>query len=215
MAGTQAVLFDVSGVLMTARLDPARIAEILGMDLTADDSVGLVDRAVWFNRPSYDDGSSSARQFWDTVAGDCGLPEVDDRQLADLVEVDVGRTEQVVSQALAIVSDLRDCGYRVGILTNAPVGVAQGIRRSTWADGLFDSFTFSSDVHLVKPSQGIYRRAAEDIGTPADKILFIDDRRPNLRGAELAGMSTLLWISAEQAREELLGRGVLTAVRAS
>ncbi len=215
MAGTQTVLFDVSGILMTARLDPADIARILGMDLNADDSVGLVDRAVWFNRPSYDDGSYSARQFWDTVAGDCGLPEVDDRQLADLVELDVARTADVAWQALAIVTDLRDCGYRVGILTNAPAEVARGIRRSTWADGLFDSFTFSSDVHMAKPSQGIYRKASQDIGTSPDRILFIDDRTPNLRAAQLAGMSTLRWDSPQQAREELLDRGILPAARAS
>ena len=40
-------------------------------------------------------------------------------------------------------------------------------------------------------------------------MLFIDDREPNLRAAELIGMTTLTWQGAMQARAELVDLGIL------
>ncbi len=215
MARTQAVLFDISGVLVTARLDPSRIAELLGLDPAEEDSVALVDHAVWFNRPAYDSGSVDDRRFWDTVAGDCGLPEVGDDRLADLVAEDVARMSAPDAPAIQLAAELRDEGYRLGILANAPVCIAEAIRTSLWAQGMFDAMTFSGPLRIVKPSQGIYRQAGHDLGVDPARILVLDDRRPNLRGAELAGMSGLLWETPQQVREDLIERGVLRTAQAS
>jgi putative hydrolase of the HAD superfamily len=211
MARIRAVLFDVGGVLVTNRPDPANIARILGLDVSEDDTVSLVDHAMWFNRPAYDEGTLSDREFWDTVAGDCGLPEVRDAALAALVEEDVSRTREPEPAALDVAHQLRAAGLRLGILSNAPVCIARAIESSPWAAHLFDAFTFSGPLHLVKPAQRIYRHAAESVGASPEEILFIDDRRPNLRGAELAGMSALRWESPDQARAELVERGILSS----
>lgn len=204
---TTAVLFDVGGVLVTNRPDPARVAQLLGLDTTAE-SVSLVDHSTWFHRDAYDAGCSD-REFWDSVAGDCGLGEISDDTLGALVHEDVARSERPDAGALEIAHELQRDGLRLGILSNAPVAIARAIEQRPWAVGLFDSFTFSGPLGETKPERAIYRQAVEDIGVPAGEILFIDDRSPNLRAAQLMGMSTLQWTTVTSARAqlaELLGR---------
>lgn len=208
-----AALFDVGGVLVTNRPDPTRVALLLGMTPTPE-SVSLVDHSIWFHRDAYDAGCSD-REFWDRVAGDCGLGEIDDDTLLDLVQEDVSRSETPDPGALVFARELHDMGLRLGILSNAPVAIASAIRTRPWVLGLFESFTFSGPLGETKPERAIYRQAVEDIGVPADKILFIDDRAPNLRAAQLLGMSTLQWTTvaaAENQLEDVLGRrGVLAS----
>lgn len=198
---TTAVLFDVGGVLVTNRPDPARVAQLLGLDTSAE-SVSLVDHSTWFHRDAYDAGCSD-REFWDRVAGDCGLGEISDETLHALVDEDVARSEEPDPGALAIARELHGCGLRLGILSNAPVAIARAIEHRPWAVGLFDSFTFSGPLRETKPERAIYRQAVEDIGVPAGEILFIDDRSPNLRAAQLMGMSTLRWTTVAAARAQL------------
>lgn len=212
--GMRVVLFDVGGVLVTSRPDPARVAAILGMDTDAADSVELVDHAIWFNREAYDAGESD-RTFWDTVAGDCGLGEVSDAVLARLVDEDVSRSDVPDPSAIDLARELHGAGLRLGILSNAPVAIADRIEHQPWVDGLFDIFVFSGPAHLTKPGQAIYRLAIERCAVPADQILFIDDRTPNLRAGQLAGMCALQWTDAGRVRSELEDRGILARAVAS
>jgi len=198
---TTAVLFDVGGVLVTNRPDPTRVAHLLGLDTSAE-SVSLVDHSTWFHRDAYDAGCSD-REFWDRVAGDCGLGEISDGTLQALVDEDVSRSEQPDAGALGIARELHRDGLRLGILSNAPVAIARAIEHRPWAVGLFESFTFSGPLKETKPERAIYRQAVEDIGVPAGEILFIDDRSPNLRAAQLMGMSTLQWTTVAAARAQL------------
>lgn len=204
---TTAVLFDVGGVLVTNRPDPTRVARILGLDGSAE-SVSLVDHSTWFHRDAYDAGCSD-REFWDSVAGDCGLGETSEETLAALVAEDVSRSEDPDPAALQVARELHARGLRLGILSNAPVAIARAIENRPWAVGLFESFTFSGPLGETKPERAIYRRAVHDIGAPVEEILFIDDRTPNLRAASLMGMATLQWTTAPAARaalEDLLDR---------
>lgn len=199
---TTAVLFDVGGVLVTNRPDPTRVAQLLGLDRSAD-SVSLVDHSTWFHRDAYDAGCTD-REFWDRVAGDCGLGEISDQTLRALVDEDVSRSEQPDPGALDVARELHGDGLKLGILSNAPTAIARAIEHRPWAEGLFTSFTFSGPLGETKPGRAIYRRAIEDIGVPAEQILFIDDRSPNLRAARLVGMSTLQWTTAAAARLQLV-----------
>ena len=212
LSDIRVVLFDVGGVLVTNRPDPVNIARILGLDLTEADVVHLVDQAVWVNRDAYDEGAMTDREFWDTVAGDCGLPETSEDVLRELVRADTERLETPEPRALAIARELHAAGLRLGILSNAPVPIARTIMDSPWALGLFTTFSFSGDLHANKPAQAIYRHAIDAAQEPAKHILFLDDRRPNLRGAELAGMRILQWDSPDQARRDLIKAGLLGRV---
>ncbi len=62
---------------------------------------------------------------------------------------------------------------------------------------------------LRKPGQAIYNRALDILGTPAERVLFIDDRAENVASAEAAGMEAILFTGADALRSELANLGVL------
>ena len=202
---SRTVLFDVGGVLVDAHPDPHAIAELFG-----DDSRGLtslVDQAMWAHRGEYDAGLSD-REFWDRIAGDCGQPEPSGALLKQLVALDASRMAKANEAALGLVRQLRRQAVRVGILSNAPYPIAKAIRRSEWGS-LFDFFAFSCDYGICKPSRGIYRDVLHRLGTPVEDVAFIDDRRENVRAAELMGVKGILWTGPEQAEARLKELGFL------
>ena len=58
-------------------------------------------------------------------------------------------------------------------------------------------------VGLRKPEPAIYRRALDILGTPAKRILFIDDRAENAAAAASAGMKAIRFTGADALRSEL------------
>lgn len=202
---SRTVLFDVGGVLVDAHPDPHAIAELFG-----DDSQGLmtlVDQAMWAHRGEYDAGMSD-REFWDRIAGDCGQPEPSHVLLKQLVALDASRMAKANEATLGLVRQLRRQAVRVGILSNAPYPIAKAIRRSEWGS-LFDFFAFSCDHGICKPSRGIYRDVLVRLDVPHENVAFIDDRRENVRAAELLGVRGIVWKGAEDAEKRLKELGFL------
>lgn len=202
---SRTVLFDVGGVLVDAHPDPHAIAELFG-----DDSRGLmtlVDQAMWAHGGEYDAGMSD-REFWDRIAGDCGQPEPSHALLKQLVALDASRMERANEATLGLVRQLRRQAVRVGILSNAPYPIAKAIRRSEWGS-LFDFFAFSCDHGICKPSRGIYRDVLVRLDVPHENVAFIDDRRENVRAAELLDVRGIVWKGAEDAEKRLKELGFL------
>ena len=199
------VLFDVGGVLVNSHPDPAYIAELIGDG--SSELVSLVDQAMWANRDAYDAGASD-RDFWDRVSGDCGQPQVSDDVLAKLVEHDSMRMHDADPEAVALIDELAQAGARLGILSNAPRPIADQIRRASWAKA-FTSFVFSCDAGSCKPHRQIYRESLEAFEVDPADVIFFDDRKKNIRAAQLLGIHGILWTGAAQAREDLKDLGIL------
>ena len=111
-------------------------------------------------------------------------------------------------QAVQIIRELEENGIVLGILSNAPFAIAEEIRVTAWARH-FDDFVFSCEVGSAKPHRSIYREAIERFDVDAEDAVFIDDRKKNVRAAELLGMKGLLWENASQARADLHALGML------
>lgn len=202
---SRTVLFDVGGVLVDTHPDPRSIAELFG-----DGSRGLttlVDQAMWTHRGEYDAGMSD-REFWDRIAGDCGQPEPSSALLKELVALDASRMAVANEETLDLVRRLRRQAVRVGILSNAPYPIAKAIRRSKWGS-LFDFFAFSCDYGICKPSRGIYRDVLVRLDVPHENVVFIDDRRENVRAAELLGMKCIVWKGVADTETRLKELGIL------
>ena len=202
---SRTVLFDVGGVLVDAHPDPHAIAELFGDD--ARGLTSLVDQAMWAHRGEYDAGMSD-REFWDRIAGDCGQPEPSHALLKQLVALDASRMAKANEATLGLVRQLRRQAVRVGILSNAPYPIAKAIRRSEWGS-LFDFFAFSCDHGICKPSRGIYRDVLVRLDVSHENVAFIDDRRENVRAAELLGVRGVVWKGAEDAEKRLKELGFL------
>jgi HAD superfamily hydrolase (TIGR01509 family) len=76
--------------------------------------------------------------------------------------------------------------------------------------GAFRRRFYSFDLHTRKNNPDTYHRVLEMIGVEPHECLFIDDRRVFLDAAAQAGLQTLLFEDAIQARKALAEIGILT-----
>ena len=75
--------------------------------------------------------------------------------------------------------------------------------------GLFRVALSSCYLGLRKPEPEIYRRALDILGRPAERMLFIDDRAPNVARAVDAGMVAIRFEGAEALRRKLESLGAI------
>lgn len=95
--------------------------------------------------------------------------------------------------AVALMDDARAAGRPVGVLSNDAytfVGPEFFAGRREFA-GL-DAFVDSTDVGVRKPAPEAYLTAAAALGTPPDRIVFLDDTPACVDGALAVGMTALL-----------------------
>lgn len=205
---TELIFFDVGGVLVSQRPDPAEFASIIGLDDSAE-CVTLVDKAVWAHRDSYDEGMSDI-DFWDSVLGDCGLPQPSEDQVRKLVTADASRMHAIDEAAAHLLSDLRTAGYNIGLLTNMPATHASVVMESVWAQRYINGpMIFSSHVGMTKPNRGIYREALAAAQHEPENLLYIDDRSEYVKAAEYLDIPALIWENIDAVREELKKLGIL------
>jgi putative hydrolase of the HAD superfamily len=62
---------------------------------------------------------------------------------------------------------------------------------------------------LRKPEPAIYRRALDILGVPAERVIFIDDRKGNADAAAATGIHAIQFIGEEQLRRDLKQIGIL------
>ncbi len=68
---------------------------------------------------------------------------------------------------------------------------------------LLDGMVVSAEEHCIKPSPRIYQILLERFGLNASDCVFIDDRQPNIDGADAVGMTGILFTNAQDLREKL------------
>jgi HAD superfamily hydrolase (TIGR01549 family) len=98
----------------------------------------------------------------------------------------------------------------VGLVSNYPCGAT--LRRTLAALGLaehFDPVVISGEVGYVKPHPEPFKLALEQLGTPAERVLFVGDSwASDMVGGHLAGMATChhLGLAALQDHDERYAR---------
>ncbi|MFB6782756.1 HAD family hydrolase [Streptomyces sp. NPDC056352] len=97
-----------------------------------------------------------------------------------------------------LVTDLRACGIRVGILSNSWGGDYLYDRFAA----AFDTVVISGEVGLRKPDAAIYELALRQLGLQAGAVAFVDDAKPNVLGAAKVGMHGIHHLDAAQTRTE-------------
>jgi putative hydrolase of the HAD superfamily len=199
----QAVLFDY-GMVLSGPPDPAawaRMRSITGL------SEYLLHREYWAHRHAYDRGDINSESFWNKTAEGAGIV-ITPAQLADLIAADTDYWSTLNPPMLAWVERLQRAGVRTGILSNMPDAMEVGLRaRHHWIEA-FDHHTWSHAVNLAKPEPAIYKLAAEGLHTPAENILFLDDRPENVEAALAVGMQAIQYTSHSVFLQEMRTRGL-------
>ncbi|MEE6263196.1 HAD family hydrolase [Plantactinospora sonchi] len=179
----EAVLFDLFGVLARAQTPTGkerlvRTAEVPGPAFW---------EAYWAVRPRYDSGELTGPAYWSEVAATLHT-RFDDRQVGALIEADVASWHAVDDEMVAMVGELSAAGRRLGLLSNIPAELAVHHEAEHQWLRHFEVIAFSCRTGQVKPLAEAYRWCGRALRLPPDRILFVDDRAENVRGAEATGM---------------------------
>lgn len=136
----------------------------------------------------------------------------DARARAALVDLETGTTdlltfERRLAQALGV--DAHDLANRLtqGIRPDQEMldavrgfhdqGIPTALVSNSWraedydVDDLFDVIVLSGSLGIRKPDPRIYRHAADRLGIPPARCVFVDDLGGNLKPAKALGMTTI------------------------
>lgn len=115
----------------------------------------------------------------------------------------------VKQDTVALIHELKAAGHRLVYLSNMPEELAQWIERDHPFGDWFEEGVFSARVRHVKPDDGIYRCAVEQLSLHGLSPVFIDDMAPNIHAAQRQGWRPVKFESASQTRAQLCVFGLL------
>ena len=93
---------------------------------------------------------------------------------------------------VALVEELREAGFRLGVLTNNVAEFRERWRAMLPFDEWFDDVVDSHEVGLRKPNPAIYQLALARLGAEADRTAFLDDVPTNVSAAQRVGIRAVL-----------------------
>lgn len=95
--------------------------------------------------------------------------------------------------------------YDLFIASNASASLLTDLLQKDGFDHIFKHVFVSSDMGVVKPQPEFYAKMLAGISTPAEEILFVDDRQRNIDGALKAGMQGYCYDSGFAAFRDYIG----------
>ena len=203
MNSVQAILFDY-GMVLSAPPDPAawqRMHQITGFDEET------LQRGYWKFRHAYDRGELTGIAYWNEVAASGGKTFTSE-QANQLIDADTDLWTQLNPPMVEWAQRLQHAGIRTGILSNIGDAMTEGLlRKLDWLGGFYHR-TWSYSLRIAKPELAIYQAAAEGLGTPPERILFIDDKPENVAAAEDAGMQAIQYSDHASFEREMEVRGL-------
>ena len=206
-----AVIFDFAGVLSTSPGEMMRRQiDSSGMDIDIDllSFMGIILGPLtedsdhpWHRlergRISFDEYLAGIEPLW-REAGFDAFPAPP--RGGDLLS-GMSKIPEMIDAARAV----RTAGYRTAILTN---NIKEwGAWRTLWdADNLVDVVVDSCEVDMRKPNADIFELTVEQLGSPIERTLFLDDFPWNIAGAEAVGLQTMHVTDPVAAAAALLDR---------
>jgi len=89
---------------------------------------------------------------------------------------------------ISVLKTLHSQGASLNVLTASPHAMLDPCLKRLGISDLFTNVWSCDDFHTTKSNPGIYKAAAEKIGQPANKILFLDDNYTAAVTAKETGM---------------------------
>lgn len=196
----KAVIFDYGNVLSQSQ--PASDVQALAaiLDLPLPQFIA----SYWQFRGAYDDAALDPTAYWQAVASRW----LSRAQISSLIDIDSRSWSYPAPVMPQWARDLRAAGFRTALLSNMPAAIRDYILGCPWLPD-FDVRVFSCEFGRSKPAPGIYEHCLKQLGLAPSEALFLDDREPNIRGAEALGLHAILFCDAASASREITRRFAL------
>ncbi|MBI2505661.1 MAG: HAD family phosphatase [Candidatus Latescibacteria bacterium] len=193
------VVFDVGGVLVQLT-GMSQLIEWTG--LSPDEL-----RERWLGMEAvraFESGFLTYEQFAPQVIAELRIP----RSVEDFRLEMAGWMRSPFPEAEELV---RAVGRRhtVACLCNMNPVQWQAVRDQLGIGALFENQFVSYELGMVKPDLPIYQHVAERMGVPSERVVFFDDSRPNIEGAQRAGWSAYLVRGTQELKQRLVLLGLL------
>jgi len=190
------VYFDLGNVLLyfDHGLATRRMAKLAGV--TTEQMRSFVFEGPLQNE--YETGLISGVQFVSRISDSIG------REL-DVAEMLQAAADMFIpnSHILSILSEIRDLGIPMGLLSNTCEAHWVWISELGYPQvtGWFSPIILSYEVKSMKPDPHIYNEAQRLAGHRASGIFFTDDRVENVEAARKAGWTAEVFVNADRLRE--------------
>lgn len=107
-----------------------------------------------------------------------------------------------------ILDDLKASGFKLGILSIHGKEWVEYILKKFDLGSVFDAMSYSYQVGISKPDPQSYQIIMQELGSKPEECLFIDDTRQNISAAKRLGMHAILFVNAQQLREDMSRLGI-------
>jgi putative hydrolase of the HAD superfamily len=107
-----------------------------------------------------------------------------------------------------LVDELKEKQIPVALFSNVEAHLAHLLKEF----GFYDPFSpciLSCEIRVEKPNREAYEYLLQQFDCPPESIVFIDDKRQNVKAARELGIDGIRFESAEQIRKELTNRKLL------
>lgn len=145
----------------------------------------------------------SEMEFWNRVCPDAGIEPPQEEIWRKFFDQTVVINDDLFDK----VRQLKELGYKTAMISNAEPPNVDYINeriRGTSYD-LFDVYVFSSDpqVKEVKPNPRIYLYACDSLEITPEQLVFIDDSKLNVEGAQANGIRSIHHTDNQKTIQEL------------
>ena len=195
-----AVLFDLMGTVI---YDPYREALTAAVPMDISEAFRARDPQCW---PDFElgviDETEFVRRFFPEAAGGA---------VFDIVAFNAARRAgyAFLPGMRDLLTDLEGATKRY-VASNYPVWIEE-LRATFHLDRYFEGVYASCYLGVRKPDPAFFTAMLDDLGLPAQRCLFIDDREGNCDAAALVGLAVHHFTDAVGLRKELRAAGVLAA----
>jgi putative hydrolase of the HAD superfamily len=191
------LIIDLDGVIR--HWDPAHhtaAEERLGLPPGTLEAVALEDDRL----ARVTDGRLSFEDWCDEVGAEVAAAHgADPAAVAEVWATATWRIDLVVVDMLEAVREL----VPVALLSNASSNLTVDLERSGIAD-VFDAVVGSADLGAAKPAAHAFHAAADRIGVPLERCLFIDDSLSHVEAARALGMRAEQFTGVDELRDLLV-----------
>lgn len=113
------------------------------------------------------------------------------------------QSRKINFELIEIIKNLKNKGYKTALLSNNSITLRQRLEEKNIAD-IFDELIISAEVGYQKPQPEIFEILFKTLGVDSSEVIFVDDSKKSLEGAESIGYIPILFTNNQKLEEDLL-----------